>query len=173
MSRGLHLRVRNLGRECKADVACLQETKPDFMTCSIVHSLWGYSHVDWFCLDSRGHPEVFDYVGYKRIGKSRRVRRGFSVVSFFRNIENQFSWTFVDVYSPNIDVDRRLLWDELASVLSWWNLPWCNGGISTFLAFLVKDGWSPLQFSYGGVFKLHFLAWAYRYSPCRRFLVKQ
>lgn len=59
-------------------------------------------------MDSRGHPEVFDYVGYKRIGKSRRVRRGFSVVSFFRNIENQFSWTFVDVYSPNIDVNRRL-----------------------------------------------------------------
>jgi hypothetical protein len=24
--------------------------------------------------------------------------------------------------------DIRLLWDELAGMLSWWNLPWCIGG---------------------------------------------
>ncbi|KAF5471988.1 hypothetical protein F2P56_008744, partial [Juglans regia] len=25
-------------------------------------------------------------------------------------------------------MDRRLLWDELAGVYSWWDLPWCIGG---------------------------------------------
>jgi hypothetical protein len=32
------------------------------------------------------------------------------------------------VYGPNLDMDRRLLWDELAGVLSLWNLPCCLGG---------------------------------------------
>jgi hypothetical protein len=33
----------------------------------------------------------------------------------------------VGVYGPNFDRDRRLLWDDLAGMLSWWNSPWCIG----------------------------------------------
>jgi len=29
---------------------------------------------------------------------------------------------------PNSGNDRRLLWDELAGIISWWNMPWCIGG---------------------------------------------
>ncbi|KAF5459634.1 hypothetical protein F2P56_019568, partial [Juglans regia] len=32
------------------------------------------------------------------------------------------------VYGPNLDADRGFLWDELAGVHSWWDLPWCIGG---------------------------------------------
>ena len=38
------------------------------------------------------------------------------------------SGLFTRVYSPNGDVERCLLWDELAGLLSWWNLPWCIRG---------------------------------------------
>lgn len=48
------LRVRNLVKEWKAVVIRLQETKMELMSYSIVHSLWGCSHVDWCCLDPRG-----------------------------------------------------------------------------------------------------------------------
>jgi hypothetical protein len=52
----------------------------------------------------------------------------FSVAVSFRNVEDHFAWAFVGVYGPNADGDRRFLWDELAGLLSWWDLPWCIGG---------------------------------------------
>jgi hypothetical protein len=46
----------------------------------------------------------------------------------FRNVVDLSVWDFAGVYGPNSDRNRRLLWDELAGVLSLWNLPWCIGG---------------------------------------------
>jgi hypothetical protein len=31
-------------------------------------------------------------------------------------------------FLPNANGDRRFLWDELAGLLSWWDLPWCMEG---------------------------------------------
>ncbi|KAG6669591.1 hypothetical protein CIPAW_01G254900 [Carya illinoinensis] len=47
---------------------------------------------------------------------------------FFRSVIDGFMWAFAGVYGPNADSDRRLLWDELAGLHSWWDLPWCIGG---------------------------------------------
>jgi hypothetical protein len=33
------------------------------------------------------------------------------------------------IYGLNDDVDRKELWDELAGLMSWWEIPWCIGGI--------------------------------------------
>jgi hypothetical protein len=40
------LRVRNLLREWKVDIVCIQETKLEVMSCSIVRRLWGCHHMD-------------------------------------------------------------------------------------------------------------------------------
>jgi hypothetical protein len=32
------------------------------------------------------------------------------------------------IYGPNNDIDRRVLWDELVGIMSWWEKPWCIGG---------------------------------------------
>lgn len=52
----------------------------------------------------------------------------FFVVLSFRNIDNSFGWAFPGVYDPNDDNDKRVLWNELAGLMSQWNLPWCIGG---------------------------------------------
>jgi hypothetical protein len=31
-------------------------------------------------------------------------------------------------YGPNSNVEHRLLLEELAGLISWWNLLWCIGG---------------------------------------------
>jgi hypothetical protein len=41
---------------------------------------------------------------------------------------DHFTWAFAGAYGPNSDRDRRFLWDELAGLLSWWNLPLYIGG---------------------------------------------
>lgn len=42
---------------------------------------------------------------------------------------------FSVVYSPNDDTCRTVLWNELAGVFSWWNLPWCIGGDFNVMRF--------------------------------------
>lgn len=51
----------------------------------------------------------------------------FSIACSFRNVCIDFEWAFVGVYGPNNDIDRRMLWVELAGIMSWWEKPWCIG----------------------------------------------
>jgi hypothetical protein len=63
------------------------------------------------------------------------VCKEFSVSCSIENAKDQFTWAFAGVYVLNFDCDRRILWDELAQLLSWWNLPWCIGGRSSAAYF--------------------------------------
>ncbi|KAG6638248.1 hypothetical protein CIPAW_10G022700 [Carya illinoinensis] len=48
------LRIRNMLREWKVDIVCLQETKLKTIDRRIVRSLWSGVHVDWAYLASNG-----------------------------------------------------------------------------------------------------------------------
>jgi hypothetical protein len=50
------------------------------------------------------------------------------VACSLKNVVDGFSWAFAGVYGPHIISSRRLLWDELAGLMSWWDMPWCIGG---------------------------------------------
>ncbi|KAG6717072.1 hypothetical protein I3842_04G079200 [Carya illinoinensis] len=65
----------------------------------------------------------------QRVVEKMEVAVGlFTVACSFRSVSDGFKWAFAGVYGPNIDRDRRLLWDELVGLHSWWDLPWCIGG---------------------------------------------
>lgn len=51
----------------------------------------------------------------------------YTVACHFKNVMDGFKWGFAGVYGPNEDGTRKELWDELAGLGSWWNLPWCIG----------------------------------------------
>lgn len=42
------------------------------------------------------------------------------------------------VYGSNDDGDRRELWDELAGLMSWWEMPWCFGGDFNVVRFPIE-----------------------------------
>lgn len=46
-----------------------------------------------------------------------------------------YHWAFVGVYGPNLGRIRNLLWDELASLCSIWDLPLCIGGDFNVIQF--------------------------------------
>jgi hypothetical protein len=46
----------------------------------------------------------------------------------FRCVDTGFEWAFTGVYGPNANFDRRLFWEEMSSVGSWWEVPWIVGG---------------------------------------------
>jgi hypothetical protein len=85
--------------------------------------------VDWCCLDSSGASGGILIMWDKRMVEKVDVCLGkFTLTVSFRNIADQFVWAFARVYGPNFGIDRRLLWEEFAGILSWWNMPWCIGG---------------------------------------------
>jgi hypothetical protein len=54
----------------------------------------------------------------------------FTLAITFRNVEDHSTWAFAGVYGPNLDRDRRLLFDELTGLLSWWH---CLGVLEVIL----------------------------------------
>jgi exonuclease III len=123
------LKVRNLLKNWKVNIVCIQETKLDAMSCSIVLNSWSCSHVDWCCLDSIGALGGILIMWDKKVVEKVDECVGvYSLAVSFRNIANHSTWAVASVYGPNLNRDRRLLWDELAGLLIWWNLTWCIGG---------------------------------------------
>jgi hypothetical protein len=123
------LRISNLLRDWKVDIICFQETKVQGMSRSFVRSLWGCNNVDWCCLDSCGASGSILIMWDKRVVENVDVCVGeFTLAASFRNVVDRFVLAFAGVYGPNSDFDRRLLWDELAGILSWWSMPRCTRG---------------------------------------------
>jgi hypothetical protein len=97
--------------------------------------------VDWVCLDSCGVSGGILILWDKRVVEKIESCIGvYSLVVKFRSIEVDSIWAFVGVYGLNHASDRRIAWEELAGMMSWWNLMWCiGGGISMSPASLAKD----------------------------------
>jgi exonuclease III len=127
--RDKRLMLSSLLRDWKADIVCLQDTKLEFVSRVVVRSLWGCQHVDWCYLGLRGASGGILLMWDRRVVKKIEDCVGiFSVACSFRSVNVNFEWTFAGVYGPNDDSDRKVLWDELVGLLSWWELLWCIGG---------------------------------------------
>ncbi len=71
--------------------------------------IWGQGGILW---DRWVVEKIADCVG------------NFMVACSFRSVGDSFEWPFVGVYGPKDDVERKLLWDELVDLMSWWEVPW-------------------------------------------------
>ncbi|KAG6667876.1 hypothetical protein CIPAW_01G131400 [Carya illinoinensis] len=117
------LRIRNLLREWKANIVCLQQTKLKMINRRIVWSLWSGIHEDWVFLASNGASGGVVVMWDRRVVEKEEDFIGqYMVACSFKCVSNNFLWTFAGVYGPNLDTDRRLLWEELAGVHIWWEL---------------------------------------------------
>ena len=59
----------------------------------------------------------------------------FSISCRFKNVSDQFEWAFTGIYGPNLNRKRQFMWEELAGLINWWNLPWCLGGDFNVIRF--------------------------------------
>jgi hypothetical protein len=101
----------------------------ELITNLLVQSLWRCRFVDWMFLGSSGASRGILLMWNSRVvEKLEGAVRYFSVSYKFKNVEDHHMWMFSGVYGLNIDRDRRLMWDELAGIRSWWDVPWCLGG---------------------------------------------
>jgi hypothetical protein len=184
------LRIRNLLQDWKVDIVCFQETKLFSMSRRLVRSLWRCNYVDWVCIDSCGASGGILILWDKRVVE--KIEDCFGVYSLavkFRFIEDNTLWAFAGVYGPNHARDRRILWDELAGLMSWWIMPWCIGGdfnvtrfssersgvacrmaMSDFSVFLHEQGLLDLPLA-GGLFTWSLAQVPPKWSRIDRFLI--
>ncbi|XP_042952212.1 uncharacterized protein LOC122289294 [Carya illinoinensis] len=123
------LKVKNLLRDWKADVICLQETKLKPIDRHIIRSLWNCSYAGWTTLDSKGASGGILVMWDKRaVNLVEECIGEFSLACSFSNVDDDFVWGFAGVYGPNDDSSRKFLWDKIAGLCSWWDIPYCIGG---------------------------------------------
>ena len=113
------LRIRALLRQWKADVICLQETKLKIISRRIIRSIWSCQYVGWIYLPSKGASGCILVMWDKRVVECTDEFMGEYVVGCsFKNLEDGFVWAFAGVYGPNLDRERKRMWDELAGLCS-------------------------------------------------------
>ena len=99
--------VKNLMREWKCDVVCLQETKIASMNRQLVCSLWGCSYVDWAVLEVDRTAGGILIMWDKRVLDKVEVLVGkFSVSVMWHGVEDSFIWACLGVYGPNENNER-------------------------------------------------------------------
>ncbi len=59
----------------------------------------------------------------------------FSVSCKFQNVSSRFEWAFSGVYGPIRNAERRLFWEGLSGICSWWDVPWVVGGDFNIVRF--------------------------------------
>jgi hypothetical protein len=104
------MKVRNLLRDWKVNIVCLQETKLNTVSRRIVRCLWDCNLVDWCCLDSSEASGGILIMWDKRVvEKVVECVGDYTLVVSFRNVDDDSSWAFAGVYGPNSYRDRKLL----------------------------------------------------------------
>jgi hypothetical protein len=140
--RGLNERDKRLGikesTQRMEGIICLQESKLEHLS-RLVCSFWGCQHVDWCYLGVGGASRGILLMWDRRVVENLVECVGnFTVACSFRNVKINFKWAFPGFYRPNIDYERRLLWDELVGLLGWCNISWCIGG-NSILSFSEQE----------------------------------
>ena len=121
--------VRNLLREWKCDVVCLQETKLASMDSQLVSSLWSCPYVDWVALDADQIAGGILMMWDRRALEQLEVMVGyFSVSVRWQGVGDGFIWACSGVYGPNDNNLRGQVWDELIGIQQLWDVPWCYMG---------------------------------------------
>jgi exonuclease III len=121
--------VKNLLRDWRCDIICLQETKMDCMDLQVVKSLWGSPYSDWVALDAVNTAGGVLLMWDKRMVEKVEVVMGkFSVSCLWKGLVDGFDWACSGIYGPHSDLERIELWSELSMVRNRWASPWCAIG---------------------------------------------
>ena len=106
---------KNLLKDWKCDIVCLQETKVSSIDMVFVRSLWGSPFIDWAVLDAVQSSGGVLLIWDKRVFKQLDIFVGqFSVSVLLRGVVDDFVWACTGVYGPNEDGQRAALWEELS-----------------------------------------------------------
>uniref|UniRef100_A0A2N9HSR5 Reverse transcriptase domain-containing protein n=1 Tax=Fagus sylvatica TaxID=28930 RepID=A0A2N9HSR5_FAGSY len=99
--------IKNALKLWKGEVICLQETKLENISRSVVRSLWSNRFADWKFLESEGASGGILLMWDNRVTEVQDCVKGqFSISCRFKNVQDQFEWAFSGVYGGDFNVVR-------------------------------------------------------------------
>ena len=92
--------------------------------------------MDWVALDAAQTAGGVLLMWDRRVlERSECLVGSFSVSVQWRGVGDGFTWACSGVYGPIDNNERCLMWDELAGVQHYWNVPWCCIGDFNIVRF--------------------------------------
>ena len=121
--------IKSVVRKQKVDLFCIQETKIQLMSESVVRSLGSGRFLEWKALNACGSAGGMLICWDKRVLELLEWEVGqFSLSCRFKTLENGVIWAFTGVYGPFTRLEREGLWEEVGAIRGIWEGPWCLGG---------------------------------------------
>ena len=121
--------VKNLLRDWRCNVVCLQETKLDHMDLLTVRSLWSNPYIGWEVVNAINTAGGILLMWDRRVlDKMDSFIGDFSVSCHWKGLTDGFEWTCTGVYEPTVEAQREAFWAELGTIRQQWNAPWCTLG---------------------------------------------
>jgi exonuclease III len=115
--------VKNMLRDWRCDVVCLQETKLDQR---VIRSIWSNPYAGWEVVNAENMAGGILLLWDKRVlDKIDAFSGRFSVSCSWKGVEDGFEWTCTGVYGPTVEASRSAFWAELVDMRQRWNSPWC------------------------------------------------
>ena len=144
---------KNLLKEWRCDIVCLQETKFSSVNSIVLCSLLGSPFSNWAVLDAIQSSGGVLLFWDKRVVEKIDVSVGrFSVSVLLKGVLDGFEWVCTGIYSPNADNHRAALWEELSRVRTRWNKAWLLFGDFNVVGYPCKrlscDSFSPATFAF-------------------------
>ena len=116
--------VKNMLRDWKGDVVCLQETNLATVDLVTIRSIWGNMYVGWEVLNAIHSAGGILLMWDKRVLEKLDCYIGtFSVSCQWKSLDDNFIWTGSGVYGPNLRGARGSFWDELTLIRTKWASP--------------------------------------------------
>ena len=118
--------VKNMLRDWRCDVVCLQETKLDHMDQSLIRSIWSNPYAGWEFVNAVNVARGILLLWDKRVLDKIDAYSGeFSVSCSWKGVVDGFVWTCTGVYGPTVETSRSTFWAELMDIRQRCNSPWC------------------------------------------------
>ena len=116
---------KNLLKEWRCDIVCLQETKLSSVNSAMLCSLSGSPFIDWAILDAVQTSGGILLLWDKWVVEKIDVLVGqFSFSVLLRGVLDGVEWVCTSIYGPNTNIHRAALWEELSRVRTRWNKAW-------------------------------------------------
>jgi hypothetical protein len=81
--------------------------------------------MEWCHVASNGASgEILLMWDRRVVSKIDECMGSYVVACSVRNVEDGLVWAFAGVYGPSSHNFRRFIWEELAGLLSIWDMPW-------------------------------------------------
>ncbi|KAG9458670.1 hypothetical protein H6P81_003178 [Aristolochia fimbriata] len=128
--------VRETLRKNKTKLALLQETKLSQITSALARDIWYQRRPTYIEIGAMGSSGgLVAFWDCRELELIQSEAGNYTLALKFKELTKDTVWTVLVVYGPTAAAQRQEFWDEIAALISLWDLPWMLGGDFNVIRF--------------------------------------